>query len=180
LAREAANEGASVISVRELITITEAQPAACLFLDALDEYRTDGGTEDKVHTLANAIAKCDPPRWRLTCRSEDWRKAADIGPISKTTAGRGITVAQLLPLDLDEASAMLTALGEVDPEHFLKNAAAYGATGLIENPLGLKLLQNAVADGGTWPANRFQLLPPRHKSSRLNEMPFGASSSGMG
>jgi hypothetical protein len=158
LAREAANEGASVISVRELMTGTAVQPGACLFLDALDEYRTDGGTEDKVHTLANAIAKCDPPRWRLTCRSEDWRKAADIGPISKTTAGRAITVAQLLPLDLDEASAILTALGEVDPEHFLKNAEAYGATGFIENPLGLKLLQNAVADGGTWPANRFQLF----------------------
>lgn len=158
LAREAANEGAFVISVRELMTGTEAQPDACLFLDALDEYRTDGGTEDKAHTLANAIAKCHPPRWRLTCRSEDWRKAADVGPISKTTAGRALTVAQLLPLDLDEASAILTALGEVDPEHFLKNAEAYGATGFIENPLGLKLLQNAVADGETWPANRFQLF----------------------
>jgi hypothetical protein len=73
LVREAANEGAFVITVRELMTGAEARPNASLFLDALDEYRTDGGTEDKVHTLANAIAKCDPPRWRLTCRSEDWR-----------------------------------------------------------------------------------------------------------
>jgi hypothetical protein len=158
LAREAANEGAAVISVRELMTGTEPQHNACLFLDALDEYRTDGGTEDKVHTLANAMAKYNPPRWRLTCRSEDWRKAADTGPISKTTVGRTITVVQLLPLDLDEASTILAALGEVDPEQFLKNAHAYGATGFIENPLGLKLLRNAVADGGTWPANRFQLF----------------------
>jgi hypothetical protein len=88
LSREAANEGASVTSVRELMTGTEMTPGACLFLDALDEYRTDGGTEDKVHTLANAIAKCNSPQWRLTCRSEDWRKAADIGPISKTTQDR--------------------------------------------------------------------------------------------
>jgi hypothetical protein len=87
LAREAASEGASVISVRELMTGTKARPDATLFLDALDEYRTDGGAEDKVHTLANAIAICNPPRWRLTCRSEDWRKAADVAPISKTTAG---------------------------------------------------------------------------------------------
>jgi hypothetical protein len=64
-------------------------------------------------------------------------------------------VAQLLPLDLDEASAILTTLGQVDPEQFLRNAEAYGATGFIENPLGLKLLQRAVADGATWPANRF-------------------------
>jgi hypothetical protein len=158
LAREAANEGASVISVRELMTGTKAQPDATLFLDALDEYRTDGGAEDKVHTLANAIAGCDPPRWRLTCRSEDWRKAADIAPISKTTAGRSITVAQLLPLDLDEASAILAVLGEADPGRFLKNAESYGATGFVENPLGLKLLQNAMADGGAWPANRFELF----------------------
>jgi hypothetical protein len=158
LAREAANEGASVISVRELMTGTKPQPDATLFLDALDEYRTDGGAEDKVHTLANAIAGCDPPRWRMTCRSEDWRKAADIAPLGKTTDGRRIMVVQLLPLDLEEASKILAALGEVDTEQFLKNAAAYGATGFIENPLGLKLLQNAVADGGTWPANRFQLF----------------------
>jgi hypothetical protein len=108
LAKEAAREGVSVVSVRELMTGTEAPPGACLFLDALDEYRTDGGSEDKVHTLANAMAKCKPPRWRLTCRSEDWRRAADMGPISKTTAGQAITVAQLLPLDLDEASAIQT------------------------------------------------------------------------
>src|ERR1700730_17837859 len=51
LTREASNEGASVVSVRELMTGTEVQPGACLFLDALDEYRIGGGTEDKVHTL---------------------------------------------------------------------------------------------------------------------------------
>jgi hypothetical protein len=158
LSREAASEGASVISVRELMTGTAVQPDVTLFLDALDEYRTNGGAEDKVHTLANAIASCNPPSWRLTCRSEDWRKAADIAPISKTTAGRSITVAQLLPLDSDEASAILTVLGEVDPAHFLKTAESFGATGFIENPLALKLLQSAVADGGTWPANRFQLF----------------------
>jgi len=158
LVREAAREGVPVISVRELMTGTKAPAHATLFLDALDEYRTDGGAEDKAHTLANAIANCDPPRWRLTCRSEDWRKAADIAPISKTTAGRSITVAQLLPLDLDEASAILTVLREADPERFLKNAESYGATGFIENPLGLKLLHAAVADGETWPANRFQLF----------------------
>jgi hypothetical protein len=89
LVSEAAREGVRVMSVRELMTGTTAQPNATLFLDALDEYRTDGGAEDKVHTLANAIAACNPSRWRLTCRSEDWRKAADIAPISKTTAGRG-------------------------------------------------------------------------------------------
>src|ERR1039457_238709 len=64
LASEAAREGAPVISVRELMTGTDAQPGTTLFLDALDEYRTDGGAEDKVHTLANAMIKSGPSRWR--------------------------------------------------------------------------------------------------------------------
>jgi hypothetical protein len=52
----------------------------------------------------------------------------------------------------------ITVLHEADPDRFLKKAESYGATGFIENPLGLKLLQNAVAGGETWPANRFQLF----------------------
>src|SRR5262249_665578 len=75
LANEAAREGGSVILGRELMTGTEAPPNATLFLDALDEYRVDGQAEDKTHTLANVMSKCNLQRWRLTCRSEDWRKA---------------------------------------------------------------------------------------------------------
>ncbi|MGY4414888.1 hypothetical protein ACVWW4_006624 [Bradyrhizobium sp. LB7.1] len=158
LAAEAAREGAPMITVRELMTGTVPVPGAPLFLDALDEYRTDGGAEDKVHTLANTIASHSPDRWRLTCRSEDWRKAADIGPIAKTAAGRAIAVVQLLPLGLGDAASILRSLGEHDPEGFLRTAESYGATGFTESPLGLKLLHSAVADGGEWPTNRFQLF----------------------
>jgi hypothetical protein len=158
LAAEAAHENAFVITVRELMTGTEPAPSQALFLDALDEYRTDGGAEDKVHTLANAILKYKPTRWRLTCRSEDWRKAADMAPISKTTAGGAIAVVQLLPLNFDEAASILNSLGESDPDRFLRSAESYGAAGFIESPLGLKLLHSAVADGSAWPVNRFQLF----------------------
>jgi len=116
LAAEAARENLTLVTVRELMTGTEISPGIPLYLDALDEYRTDGGAEDKAHTFANAILKHAPPRWRLTCRSEDWRKSADIAPIRKTTSGNPITVAQLLPLDTDEAVAILRSWGERDPE----------------------------------------------------------------
>src|SRR5260370_28690526 len=49
-AREAANEGASVISGRELMTGTRSQQQATLFLVALDEDRTGGIAGDRVHT----------------------------------------------------------------------------------------------------------------------------------
>jgi hypothetical protein len=158
LKSEAAKENAPVSTVRELMTGSAAAPGATLYLDALDEYRTDGGAEDKVHTLAHAIIRLDAPRWRLTCRSEDWRKAADLAPMSKASAGNRIVVAQLLPLDHEEAERILSALGEPEPAQFLKSAEAFGATGFIETPLGLKLLQRAVAGGGAWPETRFQLF----------------------
>lgn len=158
LAAEAAHEGVPVTTVRQLMTGTQVVPKVPLFLDALDEYRIDGGSDDKVHKLANAIAALGPPRWRLTCRSEDWRKAADMAPIAKTTAGAAIVVAQLLPLDTEEAVSVLAATGEPDPDRFVRNAESFGATGFLESPLGLKLLRSAVADGGDWPANRFGLF----------------------
>lgn len=151
-------ENAPVLTVRELMTGSAAAPGATLHLDALDEYRTDGSAEDKVHTLAHAIIRLDAARWRLTCRSEDWRKAADMAPMSKASAGNRIVVAQLLPLDHEEAAQILSALGEPEPAQFLKSAESFGATGFIETPLGLKLLQRAVAGGGAWPETRFQLF----------------------
>jgi len=158
LGAEAVRENLAVVTVRELMTGTEIPHGTPLYLDALDEYRTDGGAEDKAHTFANAILKHGPPRWRLTCRSEDWRKSADIAPIRKTTSGQPITVAQLLPLDTDEAVAILRSWGEPDPAKFVRSAGSFGATAFLENPLGLKLLRKAVADGGAWPANRFELF----------------------
>lgn len=158
LEAEAARENSLMVTVRELMTGTDVPSDTTLYLDALDEYRTDGGAEDKAHTFANAILKHAPPRWRLTCRSEDWRKSADIAPIRKTTSGSAIVVAQLLPLDPDEAVHILRSWGERDPEEFVRNAEAFGAAAFLENPLGLRLLRKAVADGGAWPANRFELF----------------------
>jgi hypothetical protein len=75
----AAHEGLRVIKVRELMTGPPVGQGGTLFLDALDEYRTDGGPADKVHTLAHVMTAAKPARWRLTCRSEDWRKHSDKG-----------------------------------------------------------------------------------------------------
>lgn len=154
---EAALEGVPLLTVRELMTGLEAHSATTVFLDALDEYRIDGSRQDKVHGLAKAITALQPPRWRLSCRSEDWRKEADIAPIQKTTGGAAITVAQLLPLNRTEAAAVLAALGEPHPEGFIEKAISLGAAGFIESPLSLKLLRSAVARG-QWPSTRFELF----------------------
>ncbi len=169
---EAAREGAPVLKVRKLMTGAHPESDAPLFLDALDEYRTDGQPSDKVYGLANAIAAARVPRWRLSCRSEDWRKDADLAPLQDTTAGAPIVGAQLLPLDHCEAMAVLVALGEDAPGEFLAKASALGATGFIENPFSLKLLHKAVADGGDWPTTRYELFETaiRRLAHEFNEV----------
>ena len=59
---EAAHEGRCVIKVRELMTGPPVGQGQTLFLDALDEYRTDGGAADKVHTLAHAMNAAKPSK----------------------------------------------------------------------------------------------------------------------
>jgi hypothetical protein len=59
---EAAREGAPVLKVRKLMTGAHPESDFPLFLDALDEYRTDGQPADKVYGLANAIAAAKVPR----------------------------------------------------------------------------------------------------------------------
>jgi hypothetical protein len=155
---EAAREGAPVFKVRKLITGARPDSDVTLWLDALDEYRTEGESSDKVYRLAHAIAAAKVPRWRLSCRSEDWRKSADIAAVHDTTAGAPIVVAQLLPLDRAEATAVLAALGEDAPDAFLTKAEALGAAGFIESPLSLNLLHKAVAGGDNWPTTRYDLF----------------------
>lgn len=179
---EAAHERASVLKVRALMTGTRPATGATLFIDALDEYRTEGQPSDKIHGLAQAIVAVKVPRWRLSCRSEDWRKDADIAPIQRTTAGAPILVAQLLPLDDSEAAAVLVSLGEAEPHRFLSKAKTLGASGFIQSPLSLKLLHKAVANGGAWPRTRYALFASaigrlaferniEHKGSRQRSSP---------
>ncbi len=153
----AAQEEISVINVRALMTGFPTSPNKPLFLDALDEYRSDGGEKNKIYTLARLIQEKSPDRWRLTCRAEDWRNQADTQPL-EIGATQQIVVAQLLPLDYNEACAVLNSFGEVNPEDFMGQAEALGAHAFTGNPLSLKLLHKAVSNNGKWPATRFALF----------------------
>ena len=155
---EAAVAGTNAIKVRELINETVEAPAGTLFLDALDEYRMGATDLGRVDELVKAIRRCGAPRWRLTCRAEDWKKAADIAAVKRSTAGAPVTVAQLLPLDVTEQLAVLSALGVADPNAFVDKAHTLGAAGLLESPLSLKLLHQSVIGGGPWPTTRFELF----------------------
>lgn len=154
----AISEGSTVMSVRALMNGAVTKPDKPLFLDALDEYRSDGSAKDKTYGLAKLIAERSFNRWRLTCRAEDWRSHADAHPFFEMGAAQKIVVAQLLPLDYCEACTVLSNLGEESPEEFMDRAETLGAHAFTENPLSLKLLHKAVSNNGTWPATRFALF----------------------
>jgi hypothetical protein len=157
-AAAAAADGAPVHKVRRVVTGPGVPTAERLYLDALDEYRSEGDPADKVYALAGAIQAAKAQSWRLSCRSEDWRKAADLGALEIVSDGAPILVAQLLDLERNEAAAILAALGEQDPNAFLRKADTLGATAFTANPLSLRLLHTAVAQSGDWPATRFDLF----------------------
>lgn len=148
----------NVMSVRAFMNGAISNPDKPLFLDALDEYRSDGSTKDKTFGLANRIVERSANRWRLTCRAEDWRSYADAHTFIEMGAAQKIVVAQLLPLDYYEACSVLSDLGEENPKEFMDRARALGAHAFTENPMSLKLLHKAVGKSGTWPATRFALF----------------------
>lgn len=114
LRHEAAAEGGEVVTCREAMSGVPLPAADTVYLDALDEYRTGENGKDKLLQLANTLSASKHHRWRLTCRAEDWRDAADLGAIRRAANNSSIVVARLLPLDESEAEAVLAALGAVD------------------------------------------------------------------
>ncbi|OWV98759.1 hypothetical protein ATY79_19035 [Rhizobium sp. R693] len=155
---EAAQEDGELLTCREAMNGIPIAASTTAYLDALDEYRAGENGKDKLLQLANAITQSGVERWRLTCRAEDWREAADTRAMRRAAKNQPVTVAHLLPLDDSEAETVLSALGETDPERFLANARARGAGAFLENPLSLRLLRSVVASGGVFPSTRFELF----------------------
>ena len=155
---EAAAEGGEVMTCREVMNGAPLSRSSTAYLDALDEYRSGGGGKDKILQLANAMSVNDIRRWRLTCRAEDWRDAADLKAMRRAANNEQIVSAHLLPLNDEEARKVLEAFGEADPERFVQDAQDRGAGAFLENPLSLRLLHSVVVLNGTWPTTRFELF----------------------
>nr|WIE93423.1 hypothetical protein P9270_010045 [Mesorhizobium sp. WSM4875] len=155
---EAVAEGGEIATCREVMNGSPIGTSETAYLDALDEYRSGDSGKDKLLRLANAISESNTRRWRLTCRAEDWRAAADINAMRRAANNEPIVVAHLLPLNEEEARLVLASLEEADPERFVGEARNRGAGAFLENPLSLKLLHSVVVSNGAWPTSRFDLF----------------------
>lgn len=158
LKTEAEAEKLPVTKVRELINSAIVSWPDTVFLDGLDEFRIGATDFDKIYCVAKKIQQAGVKHWRLACRSEDWKKQADLEAFKTITRGATITVAQILPLDRSESLIVLRALGEADPEAFAQRADKMGAAGLLESPLSIHFLHRSLQGGGQWPATRFDLF----------------------
>nr|WP_321982666.1 hypothetical protein [uncultured Cohaesibacter sp.] len=155
---EAFAEGGEIATCREVMNGYPMGESGTAYLDALDEYRSGDSGKDKLLQLANAISHINIRRWRLTCRTEDWRATADLKAMRRAANNESITVAHLLPLNEEEAQLVLASLGEPDPETFIGEARRKGADVFLENPLSLRLLHSVVVLNGVWPTSRFDLF----------------------
>jgi hypothetical protein len=158
LEHEALAANGEVITCREAMNGIALSGQDTVFLDALDEYRTGNDGKDKLLQVANGLVTVGAKVWRLTCRAEDWNAAADLKAMRRAAGNTQPVVATLMPLDRDEAIAMLIALEADDPEGFLDEARIRGAEAFTENPLSLVLLHSVVVKDKAWPASRFHLF----------------------
>ncbi|MGV0909578.1 NACHT domain-containing protein [Martelella sp. FOR1707] len=155
---EATSEGGSVVTCRELLNGLAKQGHSTFYLDALDEYRSDGSGKDKILKLSAEISKRNITRWRLTCRSEDWRENSDVMAMRHAANNQSIVEAHLLPLSDDEAITLLKSFGQSQPSQFLDQAYTRGADAFLRNPLSLRLLHSVVTKAEDWPTTRFELF----------------------
>ncbi|MDD0843379.1 hypothetical protein [Pseudomonas sp. Gutcm_11s] len=124
------------------------------FIDAIDEVPIQ-----EALSIAKALKRTVGARWRVSCRAEDWNSG---GKLSKAFGGECAAVesapviAQLQPLDEEEAIAVLTAFGHPSPSSTLSTLQTLRSTPFVMTPLGLRFLMSV--DRGLLPSiTRFEL-----------------------
>ncbi|TYZ56038.1 hypothetical protein C2I33_04250 [Ralstonia solanacearum] len=178
LAREAAAAQTQALTVRSFIHGATATLGATLYLDGLDEYRSDRAqAADKAEILATRLVERGAPGWWLTCRAEDWDET-DRRALLRAAAGAGIVVARLEPLDESEVKQILASLAGAEGEAAIAQAGNLVGRAFLQNPLSLVLLLKAVQAEQGWPSSRFALfdsatrrLAHEHNQNRRSNAP---------
>lgn len=128
-----------------------------LFLDALDEMRSR--SEDGMTVIDRVQARLDEldrPRFRLSCRAQDWYGDSDINSLATVAPDRKLVVLKIEPLGITEIKKIVSAIG-ADPQGFIEEAKNKGVYSLLDNPLTLKMILKVVGQG-QWPKTRSELF----------------------
>lgn len=129
-----------------------------LFIDALDERRSDRGDNNATDEIVKKLFQVNPKQVRISCRAADWLGEADLVGFKDYFDGTGgYVVLSLQPLSQAEQVPILRASGIEDTEEFLANAEIKGLSELLSNPQNLKMLAKVVCKRG-WPTTRSELF----------------------
>ncbi len=146
--REAEESGGKYIRARDFATF---EPGAeykenTLFIDGLDEMRTDGGDgRTPLDHIRKHLERLGRPRFRLSCREADWLGASDSEALKRVSPNGEIIALHLDPLSNADITEILKhKSGVSNPEAFMRQAQEHGLDELLRNPQTLNLLVEAV------------------------------------
>ena len=150
-----------------------------LFIDSLDEMRA--GSDDgrvPLDEIRHRLDRLRPPGFRISCREADWLGHNDRESLDVVSPDGQVTVVRLDPLDPQSIRELLGSLIPGDVEDFIEEALHRDLWPLLENPLTLRLLADAVKKGDDWPESRretFEMACGELASERNPEHRIAAS-----
>ncbi len=136
---------------------TFAPQDGLLIIDGLDEVGA-ASPGDGVDAVLSQLSAIGSPPFVLSSREADWRGAADRIRL-EDDYGRAATVLHMLPFEMADANAFLTAsFPSVDAEEVLTQLAGTGLAEIYRNPLTLRMIGEVWVADGALPRTRSELL----------------------
>ena len=152
--QEAEALGTELISARNFIDLPQTRErweGKILFIDALDETRAGlHNGQTVLGTIRSKLSDLGVPRFRLSCREQDWLGSSDSEALEYLVKDVGaLRIFRLTELSDDNIQTLLKDVhGVSDPRQFVLQAESLGLAPLLGNPQMLRVLTNAVGNGG--------------------------------
>ena len=159
---EALEEATCLITARDFLTLDlDSHPEwrhKTLLIDGLDEIRAGSAdARTPFDRIRSRLDKLGRPRFRLSCRNADWLGDNDRSRLASVSPDSQLTVLRLDPLTDSDVVRILEGYPDIhDPQAFIRSAREHGIDGLFKNPMSLRILVDAVAQGGGWPESRLE------------------------
>ena len=159
---EALEGSACRVTARDFLTLDiDRHPEWCnktLFIDGLDEIRA-GSSDARTpfDQVRGRLDKLGRPSFRLSCRDADWLGDNDRRHLESVSPDSQVKVLRLDPLtDSDIIRILNDRWGDGDAQEFIDAARERSVNGLLKNPQSLIMLDEVVAEGGSWPESRLE------------------------
>ena len=154
--REAECSNARFVTARNFICLDRQERAtSTLFIDGLDEMRVSSGDRRKpLDQIRARLSRLGCRRFRISCRDGEWLGANDLRALKALTGGDDVPILRLDPLQTNDIREILKdRFGGDESQRILDGAIERGLQGLLENPLTLRLVAEALP-GSSWPQNK--------------------------